>query len=57
MNEIWRDCYGYEGLYLISNYGNVKSCDKLVWNRFKYIKGKIKQHHGFVWKYYNEVIS
>lgn len=39
-NEIWRDCYGYEGLYLISNYGNVKSCDKLVWNRFKYIKRK-----------------
>ena len=37
-NEIWRDCYGYEGLYLISNYGNVKSYDKLVWNRFKYIK-------------------
>lgn len=36
--EEWKDCFGYEGLYQISNYGNIKSLDKLVWNRFKYIK-------------------
>lgn len=36
-NKIWKDCYGYEGLYAINNYGEVKSYDKLVWNRFRYI--------------------
>lgn len=25
MNEIWKDIYGYEGYYQISDYGNVKS--------------------------------
>lgn len=27
MNEIWKDIVGYEGLYQISNLGNVKSLD------------------------------
>ncbi|MCM3273976.1 NUMOD4 domain-containing protein [Paenibacillus elgii] len=27
-NEIWKDIYGYEGLYKVSNYGNVKSFNK-----------------------------
>lgn len=41
--EKWRDCVGYEGLYQVSNYGNVRSLDKLVWNRFEYIhrQGKL----------------
>ena len=25
MREIWKDIKGYEGLYQVSNYGNVKS--------------------------------
>ena len=25
MNEIWKDIKGYEGLYQVSNFGNVKS--------------------------------
>lgn len=25
MEEIWKDIKGYEGLYKISNYGNIKS--------------------------------
>jgi len=25
MNEIWKDVVGYEGLYKVSNFGNVKS--------------------------------
>jgi hypothetical protein len=29
-NEIWKDILGFEGLYQISNYGNVKSCKRLV---------------------------
>ena len=30
--EIWKDVIGYEGLYQISNYGNVKSLQRLRWN-------------------------
>ena len=29
MNEIWKDIKGYEGLYQVSNLGNVKSMDKV----------------------------
>ncbi|MFW6273040.1 MAG: NUMOD4 domain-containing protein [bacterium] len=29
-NEIWVDIIGYEGLYKISNYGNIKSCERYV---------------------------
>lgn len=28
-NEIWKDINGYEGLYQISNFGNVKSVDRI----------------------------
>lgn len=28
--EIWKDIIGFEGLYQISNYGNVKSCKRMV---------------------------
>jgi hypothetical protein len=28
--EIWKDIRGFEGLYQISNYGNVKSCKRYV---------------------------
>lgn len=28
MNEIWKDIKGYEGLYQISNLGNVKSLSR-----------------------------
>lgn len=31
-NEIWKDIIGYEGLYQISNLGNLKSLDRLVFN-------------------------
>ena len=34
--EIWKDIVGFEGLYQISNYGNVKSCKR-------YVKGKFGQ--------------
>lgn len=33
-SEIWKDITGYEGLYQVSNFGNVKSLERLV-------KGKI----------------
>lgn len=41
--EIWKDIYGYEGLYQISNYGNVKSVNRKVKNKhgFRIVKDKI----------------
>ena len=40
MKEIWKDIKGYEGLYQISNFGNIKSLrtNKLV-KAFKNTKG------------------
>ena len=30
--EIWKDVPGYEGLYMVSNFGRVKSLSRLVYN-------------------------
>ena len=30
MDEIWRDVVGYEGVYQVSNFGNVISLDRYV---------------------------
>lgn len=35
-DEIWRDLYGYEGLYEISSYGNIRSLNRKVWNGTNY---------------------
>lgn len=42
MQETWRDVPGYEGLYQVSNQGNVRSVDRLVidTNRKRLYKGK-----------------
>lgn len=32
MKEVWKDIKNYEGYYLISNLGNVKSLDRYVYN-------------------------
>ena len=37
MIEIWRDIIGYEGLYQVSNLGNIKALEKSVWNGQGYI--------------------
>ena len=42
--EVWKDVIGYEGLYQVSNFGNVRSLDRLVnkSNKTSYIrKGKL----------------
>lgn len=39
--EIWKDIDGYNGLYQISNLGNVKSIERFRTN------GK----SGFIWRY------
>ena len=37
MEEIWKDIVGYEGLYQVSNYGNVRGVARRVrtWNAYK----------------------
>ena len=42
MKEVWKDIKGYEGLYQISNYGNVRSLDKIIVDKYKkyLMKGK-----------------
>ena len=51
MEEVWKNIEGFEGLYQISNFGNVKSLDRTVkvigknqfgtFITYKQIKGKI----------------
>lgn len=44
MEEIWKDINGYEGLYQVSNLGNVRSVDRYVKNGsgLRLIKGRKK---------------
>jgi hypothetical protein len=42
MNEIWKDVSGYEGLYQVSNLGNVKSLDRME----KLKNGAIRKRQG-----------
>lgn len=42
--EKWKDIDGYEGLYQVSNFGRVRSLDKVVYfkdGRRKFMKGKV----------------
>ena len=47
MNEQWSDIYGFEGLYQISNFGQLKSVDRVVYINhptkpyYRNIKGRI----------------
>lgn len=36
LNEEWRDVKGYEGLYQVSNYGRVKSIERMLCCNIKY---------------------
>ena len=40
MEEIWKDIKGYEGYYMISNLGRVKSLERDVYRK----DGKISYH-------------
>lgn len=42
MKEVWKDIKGYEGLYQVSNLGNIKSFDRKV----LYNNGKLHYHKG-----------
>lgn len=65
MEEVWKDIAGYEGLYQVSNLGNVKS---LNWKRCGYAKNLTpkllnskrfcvqlsKNGNGYRWQYANQ---
>ncbi len=57
MQEIYKDIKGYEGLYQISNLGNIRSLDRQSWNGNSYFTLKGKQlkpannGHGYLWVY------
>lgn len=38
MEEIWKDIAGYEGKYMVSNLGRVKSVERMKWNGSGYYK-------------------
>ena len=51
MQEIWKDIKGYEGLYQVSNLGNVRS---LHYRKYNYSKLLIPQddcRRGYIWRY------
>lgn len=66
-NEIWKDIKGYEGLYQVSNLGNVRSLDRFVYDfnsssknkRFKKGKKNVNRFAPpsieFENEYYNEI--
>lgn len=39
MNEIFKDVPGFEGLYQVSNFGNVKSIERRYWREDSYHSG------------------
>ena len=43
VSEEWRDIEGFEGIYQVSNLGQVRSLDRYVWNHKQY--GKILKQH------------
>lgn len=45
--EVWVDVVGYEGIYKVSNMGNIISCDRTIYNKgsncYQKIKGCIRK--------------
>jgi hypothetical protein len=46
-SEIWKDIHGYEGLYQVSNYGNIKSFPK----KWKIYNNGICGHEEIIMKH------
>ena len=50
MQEVWKPIYGYEGIYEVSNFGNVRSVDRIDFAG-RHLKGKLfstKAKEGYV---------
>lgn len=57
--EIWKDIKGFEGKYMVSNLGRVKSLERMKWNGRGYQKvpEKIKKTHKDIWGYLYVTLS
>ena len=53
MNEIWKDIDGYEGLYQVSNKGNVKS---LKWGKERILRPVIDRYGYYYIMLYNDSV-
>jgi hypothetical protein len=55
--EIWKEVVGYEGYYEVSNFGNIRSLDRCIVNKYEreiFIKGKtLSKSIGKVTQTYN----
>jgi len=45
--EIWKDIKGYEGLYKVSNYGNIKSLPREKYRKTEMILSQKIKKHGY----------
>lgn len=43
MEEIWKNINGYEGYYQISNYGNVKSMERIIYDKNGKLTHRLKE--------------
>lgn len=48
MEEIWKDVVGYEGKYLVSNLGRIKSLPKKSWKGERVLKETDKTNYCFI---------
>ena len=57
-NEVWKPVKGYEGLYKVSNLGNVRSVDRhvMINNRYCLLKGKPRKAYYSSWGYLTVIL-
>ena len=56
MEEIWKDISGYEGVYQVSNLGNVRSLDRLDC-RGRFFRGAVLKYNSTVTGYHYIILS
>lgn len=47
LNEVWKEIEGYEGLYMVSNYGRVKSLKYRRTSSSNILKGQVNCRNGY----------
>ena len=52
--EIWKDVVGYEGYYQVSNFGNIRSVDRVIYSDKLYIGTKRKLDGKMLKPYVND---
>lgn len=55
MKEVWRDIKGYEGLYQVSSFGRVKSCERIT--KVKNVKRRDGQIRDEYWSRCEKILE